>query len=56
MNHVLLVTHDFFTSFGLNLEGRDVSLQKLKAFDKALHSRLAYKLKQNIIQDKPLCF
>ena len=46
---------DIFTYFDNGLEVRGVFLDISKAFDKAWHDGLIYKLKQNGIKDKLLC-
>ena len=49
------MTHDIFTSFDNGLEVREVFLDISKAFDKAWHDGLIYKLNLNGIKDKLLC-
>ena len=47
MNHLLFITHDIYKSFDDVYEVRGVFLDISKAFDKAWHNGLIYKLKQN---------
>ena len=52
INQLLSITHDVVTSFDNGLEVRGVFLDISKAFDKAWHDGLIYKLKQNGIKYK----
>ena len=56
INQLLSITHDIFTSFDNGLEVRGAFLDISKAFAKVWHDRHIYKLKQNGIKDKLLCF
>ena len=54
INQLLSITHEIYQSFDDNLEVRAVFLDISKAFDKAWHEGLIFKLKQNGISDKIL--
>ena len=49
INELLPITHEMFSSFDDNYEGRGVFLDISKAFDKVWYEEIIYKLKRNEI-------
>ena len=54
INQLLSITHEIYKSFDYRFKMRGILLDISKAFDKAWHKGIIFKLKQNVISGKLL--